>query len=111
MTHIYLKQINQYMHILTFKFPTIRLAQQLIKHSNFAFCIFVKDGYSHISIIKHHFLLFTFFWTIQSLSVETFAIWAGYSPTGFSLHLLNPYCSFTDGSACVLLFIWMISWS
>ena len=49
-----LKCFNFYMHIPSFKMPTIRHVQQLIQHGDYAFSIDLQDAYLHIPIVKHH---------------------------------------------------------
>ena len=49
-----LKHFNHYMHIPSFKMPTIRHVQQLIQHGDYAFSIDLQDAYLHIPIAKHH---------------------------------------------------------
>ena len=53
-----LKHFNHYMHIPSFKMPTVRHVQQLIQHGYHAFSIDLQDAYLHIPIVKHnhHFL-------------------------------------------------------
>ena len=49
-----LKHFNHYMHIPSFKMPTIRHVWQLIQHGDYAFSIDLQDAYLHIPIVKHH---------------------------------------------------------
>ena len=49
-----LKYFNCYVHISSFKMPTIRHVQQLIQHGDYAFSIDLRDAYLHIPIVKHH---------------------------------------------------------
>ena len=51
---------NHYMHIPSFKMPTLKTIRQLIQHGDFAFSIDLQDAYLHIPIVKHyhHFLCF-----------------------------------------------------
>ena len=48
-----LKCFNFYMHIPTFKMPTIREVQILIQQGDYAISIDLKDAYLHIPIVKH----------------------------------------------------------
>ena len=47
-----------YMHVPSFKIPTIRHVWQLIQCGDYAFFIDLQDGYLHNPIVKHlhHFL-------------------------------------------------------
>ena len=45
MTHTQFKQFSHYMHIPTFKIPTIRHVQQFIQQGDYAFSIDFKDAY------------------------------------------------------------------
>ena len=58
-----LKHFNCYLHIPSFKMPTIRHVQQLIQHGDYAFSIDLQDAYLHIPIVKHchHFLKFVWY--------------------------------------------------
>ena len=49
-----LKQFNHYLHLPSFKKPTIRHVQQLIQHGDYAFSIDLQDAYLHIPVVKHH---------------------------------------------------------
>ena len=49
-----LKHFNCYMHIPSFKMPTITPVWQLIQHSDYAVSIDLQDAYLHIPIVKHH---------------------------------------------------------
>ena len=55
---LYLKHFNHYMHVPSFKMPTIRHVWQLIQHGDYAFSIDLLDAYLYIPIVKHyhHFL-------------------------------------------------------
>ena len=57
-----LKAFNHYMHILSFKMPTIRHVWQLIQHGDYAFSIDLQDAYFHIPIVKHHHHFLQFVW-------------------------------------------------
>ena len=50
-----LKCFNHYVHIPSFKMPTIRHVQLLIQHGDYAFSIDPQDAYLHIPIVKHHY--------------------------------------------------------
>ena len=49
-----LKHFYHYMHVPSFKMPTIRHVWQLIQHGDYAFSIDLQDAYLHIPIVKHH---------------------------------------------------------
>ena len=49
-----LKHFNCYMHVPSFKMPTIRHVWQLIQHGDYVFSIDLQDAYLHIPIVKHH---------------------------------------------------------
>ena len=49
-----LKCFNHYMHIPSFKMPTLKNVWQLIQQGDFAFSIDLQDAYLHIPIVKHH---------------------------------------------------------
>ena len=57
-----LKHFNHYMHIPSFKMPTIRHVWQLIQHGDYAFSIDLQDAYLHIPIVKHHHHFLQFVW-------------------------------------------------
>ena len=55
-----LKHFNCYMHIPSFKMPTLKQVWQLIQQGDYAYSIDLQDAYLHIPIVKdhHHFLHF-----------------------------------------------------
>ena len=57
-----LLEFNCYLHIPSFKMPTIRHVWQLIQHGDYAFFIDLQDAYSHIPIVKHHHHFLQFVW-------------------------------------------------
>lgn len=77
-----LKHFNCYMHVPSFKMPTIRHVWQLIQYGDYTFSIDLQDVYLHISFVKHHWIL-TICLAQCALSVESFAFWAGHSLLGF----------------------------
>ena len=48
-----LKQFNHYMHIPSFRMPTIKQLWQLIQHGDYVFSIDFKDAYLYVPIVKH----------------------------------------------------------
>ena len=57
-----LKHFNCYMHIPSFKMPTIRHVWQLIQLDDYAFSIDLQDVCLHIPIVKHHGHFLWFVW-------------------------------------------------
>ena len=57
-----LKQFNHYLHIPSFKMPTIRHVQQLIQHGDYVFSIDLQDAYLHIPNVKHHHCFLQLVW-------------------------------------------------
>ena len=57
-----LKHFNHYMHVPSFKMPTIRHVWQLIQHGDYPFYIDLQDAYTHILIVKHHHHFLQFVW-------------------------------------------------
>ena len=49
-----LKHFNRYMHIPSFKMPTLKNVWQLIQQGDLAFSIDLPDAYLHVPIVKHH---------------------------------------------------------
>ena len=98
------------MHIPSFKMPTLNHVQQLIQHGDYAFSIDLQDAYLHVPIVKHycHFLHFVlckvpYRWKVLPFGLAT-------APRG--LHSSpNLFCSFAIANVCILLSIWMTSWS
>ena len=50
-----LTQFICFMHILSFKMPSIRQILHLIQQGKYAFSIDFNDAYLHIPIVKHHY--------------------------------------------------------
>ena len=99
-----LKWFNCYMHIPAFKMPNIRQEWWVFQQGKYAFSIDLKDAYLDVPIVKHHH---QFLHCIHGRFFHLGWLW----PLWFSLHLLNPYCSFAKARVFTLLYIWMISWS
>ena len=59
---LYLKHFPHYMHIPSFKMPTLKHVQQLIQHGDYAFSIDLQDAYLHISLVNHHHCFLHFVW-------------------------------------------------
>ena len=57
-----LKCFNCYMHIPSFKMPTLKHVWQLIQYGDYAFSIDLQDTYLHIPIVKHHCHFLHFVW-------------------------------------------------
>ena len=57
-----LKCFNHFMHISSFKMPTLKNIQQLIQQGDFAFSINLQDAYLDVPIVKHHHCFFCFVW-------------------------------------------------
>ena len=52
-----LKQFKCFMHIPTFRMPTIKQVWQLIQQHDYAFSVDQKDVYLQFPIVKHHHFL------------------------------------------------------
>ena len=74
-----LKHFNRFMHIPSFKMPTLKHVWQLIQQCDFAFSMDLQDAYLHVPIVKHHHCFLCFVWR-NALSVEGFTFWACHSP-------------------------------
>ena len=57
-----LKLFNHFMHIPSFKMPTLKNVWQLIQQGDFAFSIDLQDAYLHVPIVKHHHHFLCFVW-------------------------------------------------
>ena len=57
-----LKHFNHYMHIPSFKMPTLKNIWQLIQQGDHAFSIDLQDAYLHVPIVKHHHHFLQFVW-------------------------------------------------
>ena len=57
-----LKHFNHFMHIPSFKMPTLKNVWQLIQQGDFAFSIDLQDAYLHVPIVKHHHHFLRFVW-------------------------------------------------
>ena len=56
-----LKHFNSYIHIPSFKMPTLKNIWQLIQQGAFAFSIDLQDAYLHVPIVKQHCHFLCFF--------------------------------------------------
>ena len=57
-----LKHFNCFMHIPSFKMPTLKYVQQLIQQGDYAFSIDLQDAYLHVPIVKHNCWFLHFVW-------------------------------------------------
>ena len=57
-----LKHFNHYMHIPSFKMPTLKNVQQLIQQGDFAFSSDLQDAYLHVPIVQNHCHFLCFVW-------------------------------------------------
>ena len=105
-----LKHFNHFMHIPSFKMPTLKTVWQLIQHGDYAFSIDLQDAYLHVPIVKHHCQFYVLF-GIMCLISGGFCLLDLPQPLGFSHPSLNLFCSFAIAKICILSSIWMIFWS
>ena len=57
-----LKCFNHFMHIPSFKMPTLKTVWQLIQQGDYAFSIDLQDAYLHVPIVKHQCQFLHFVW-------------------------------------------------
>ena len=57
-----LKHFNHFVHIPSFKMPTLKHIWQLIQQGDFAFSIDLQDAYLHVPTVKHHHHFLHFIW-------------------------------------------------
>ena len=105
-----LKRFNCYMHIPSFKMPTLKTVRQLIQQSDYAFSIDLQDAYLHVPIVKHHHQFLHFVWHNVPYQWRVLPFGLATAPR-VSHPSLNPFYSFAITKVCVLSSIWMISWS
>ena len=105
-----LKWFNCYLHIPSFKIPTIRHIHWLIQHGDYAFSIDLWDVYLHFPIVKHHHHFYDLFGNICHIS-GSFYLMGWPQAQGFSQPPLNLFSSFAIARVSVLLSIWITFWS
>ena len=106
-----LKHFNPYLHIPSFKMPTIRHVWSLIQHGDYAFSFDLQDSYLHIPIVKHHCHFLLFVWHKICLISGRLYLFGWPQPLRFSQPSLNLFCSFAIARVSILLSLWMMSWS
>ena len=101
---------NFFMHIPSFKMPTIRQVWYLIQHGDYSFLMILRMLIYIFLLLSITKLLYglsgntnLFSWKVLSFGLDQLL--------GFSLHLLIPYCSFADARVFMLKFICMLSWT
>ena len=104
-----LRHFNHFMHIPCFKIATLKNVWQLLQQSDFAFSIDLQDAYLHVPNVKHHHFL-CFVWHNVPYQWKVLPFGLATAPRVFT-SIMKPICSFAIARACVLLFIWMTSWS
>ena len=90
--------------------PTLENVWQLIQQGDFAFSIDLQDAYLHVPIVKHHCHFYILFGIMCLISGRFYTLGLP-QPLGFLHPSPNLFCSFAIARACVLLSIWMTSWS
>ena len=105
-----LKHFKHYMHIPSFKMPTLKNIWQLIQQGDFAFSIDLQDAYLHIPIVQHHHHFLCFVWCNVPCQWKVLPFGLATAPR-FLPPSQNLFCFFAIARACILLFIWMTSWS
>ena len=98
------------MYIPSFKMPTLKNVGQLIQQGDFAFSIDLRDAYLHIPIVKHHHHFYILF-GVMCLISGRFSLLGLPQPLGFLHPSENQFCSFAITKVCILLSIWVTSWS
>ena len=80
-----LNHFNCFMHIPSFKMPTLKNVWQLIQQGDFAFSIDLQDVYLHVPIVRHHHHFYVLFGIMCLISVRFY-------PLGFPqlLEFLHP---------------------
>ena len=105
-----LKCFNCYMHIPSFKMPTLKTVWQLIQQGDYAFSIDLQDAYLHVPIVKHHRQFLRFVWHNVPYQWRVLPFGLPTAPRVFR-SLTKPIFSFAIAKVCILSSIWMISWS
>ena len=101
-----LKRFNRYMHIPSFKMPTLKTVWQLIQQGDYAFSIDLQDAYLHVPIVKHHCRFLRFVWhNVPYQFILPFGL--ATAPRVFT-SLTKPILFLCHHKG---LHIWMISWS
>ena len=90
--------------------PTLKNVQQLIQQGDFAFSIDLQDAYLHVPIVKHHHCFLHFVWHNVPYQWKVLQFGLATALRVFTSSQ-NLFCSFAIARACILLFIWMTSWS
>ena len=103
-----LKGFNCFIHIPSFKMPTLKYVWQLIQQGDFAFSIYLQDAYLHVPIVKHHHHFLHFVCTMCLISRRFYPLGLP-QPLGFYIPHKTYFVPLP--LHCVLLSIWMTSWS
>ena len=84
-----LKHFNCYMHIPSFKMPTLKHVWQLIQHDDYAFSIDLQDAHLQIPIVKHHHHFLHFVWHNVPYQWKVLPLGLP-QPLGFLTSLMKP---------------------
>ena len=90
--------------------PTLKHVWQLIQHGDYAFSIDLQDAYLHVPIVKHHRCFLCFVWHNVPYQWKVLPFGLATAPRVFT-SLTKPICSFAIAKVCLLLSIWMTTWS
>ena len=106
-----LKHFNCYMHVPSFKMPTIRHVWQLFQHDDYAFSIDLQDAYLHIPIVKHHHHFLQFVWPSVPYQLKVLPFGLATAPWVFTALTKTYFVPLPSQGFSILLSIWVTSWS
>ena len=86
-----LKHFNCFMHIPSFKMPTLKHVWQLIQQSYYAFSIDLQDAYLHVPIVKHHHHFLFYVWHNVPYQWKVLPFGLATAPRVFT-SLIETYC-------------------
>ena len=92
------------MHKPNFKMHTIKWVWQLIQQGDNVFSTDLKDAHLHTVIVKHKHCFLQFVWQNKPYQWKVLPFGLATQPLGFSLFLLNPYCSIAITRVFTLFF-------
>ena len=105
-----LKHFNHFMHIPSFKMPTLKTYGSLSSRVILLFPLIYKMLIYMFPLLNIIVIFYVLFGTMCLISGKFYLLGLP-QPLGFLHPSQNLFCSFAIAKVCILLFIWMTSWS
>jgi len=69
-----LRYLNQFLHVVSFKYEDLRIAALMFDHAEYLFKFDLKSGYHHVDIWPEHYKFLGFRWDVDSVCYYVFKV-------------------------------------